>query len=87
MEAYTVCQSCGMPLDRLEVAGTEKDGSKSLVYCRYCYNNGQFTNPGITLAEMKLHLIGLMNNTNMDKNAIAKVLDKLPYLNRWRGKS
>lgn len=48
------CQSCGMPLNLhgQNVQGTEKNGSYSLVYCRYCYEKGVFVEPNITYAEM-----------------------------------
>ncbi|WP_414047603.1 zinc ribbon domain-containing protein [Macrococcus equi] len=48
------CQSCGMPLNLHDedVRGTEKDGSKSLKFCSYCYQNGQFIDPDITKEEM-----------------------------------
>ena len=39
----TICQSCGMPLDFMELRGTEKDGRKSDDYCMYCYKDGHFT--------------------------------------------
>ncbi len=37
-----ICQSCGMPIESREVLGTEKDGSVSEDYCKYCYINGEF---------------------------------------------
>ena len=45
------CQSCGMPLTNAEDFGTEKDGSKSTEYCHFCYQNGTWTQPNITLEE------------------------------------
>lgn len=37
------CQSCGMPLKKdLKGGGTNADGTKSLLYCSYCYENGNF---------------------------------------------
>ena len=37
------CQSCGMPLSKDPAqGGSEKDGSKSLKYCSYCYSEGAF---------------------------------------------
>lgn len=38
-----VCQSCGMPLTRLEDCGTEADYSTNFDYCQYCYKEGKFT--------------------------------------------
>ena len=44
MKNYKNCQSCGMPMSKdPEKGGTEKEGSKSLMYCSYCYTNGKFT--------------------------------------------
>ena len=42
-----MCQSCGMPLSKdPNGGGTEKDGSKNLKFCSYCYQNGEFTFTG-----------------------------------------
>lgn len=38
------CQSCGMPLpENGSLYGTNQDGSKNKDYCKYCYENGNFT--------------------------------------------
>ena len=52
MEERKFCQSCGMPLDRPEDCGTEKDGAPSRDYCRYCYQNGAFTAPDADMEGM-----------------------------------
>jgi len=37
------CQSCGMPMDKDPGnGGTNSDGTKNLMYCSYCYQNGKF---------------------------------------------
>jgi hypothetical protein len=37
------CQSCGMPMDKDPAGGgTNPDGSKTLKYCSFCYQNGEF---------------------------------------------
>ena len=38
-----VCQSCGMPMTKLEDFGTNMDGSPSHEYCRFCFQKGEFT--------------------------------------------
>lgn len=43
-----VCESCGMPLNSDQDAGTEKDGTPSTRYCKYCYLKGGFTDPELT---------------------------------------
>ncbi len=43
-KTYKFCQSCAMPMEKdPQHGGTEKDGSKSKMYCSYCYQNGDFT--------------------------------------------
>ncbi|HFR3343437.1 TPA: zinc ribbon domain-containing protein [Streptococcus suis] len=39
-----------MPLNvhGLDVRGSEKDGTKSFIYCSYCYVNGRFVEPDIS---------------------------------------
>ena len=46
------CQSCGMPLAGPGDRGTESDGTPSAYYCRYCYQNGAFTEPEATIEMM-----------------------------------
>jgi hypothetical protein len=40
-----------------EGSGTHDDGSRSALYCSYCYQNGKFTQPDITLPEMKARVV------------------------------
>lgn len=37
-----ICQSCGMPITSNEQLGTNKDGSASNDYCKYCFESGEF---------------------------------------------
>lgn len=46
MNEYKFCQSCGFPLIKdKKGGGTEKDGTKSKMYCSMCYENGNFLTP------------------------------------------
>lgn len=38
----TICQSCGMPIEKPEQFGTNVDGSVNQDYCIYCYKDGKF---------------------------------------------
>lgn len=80
------CQSCSMPIDSPELFGTEKDGSKSSDYCKYCYTNGEFTNPGLTLEQMKEHMTKLMDKDKLPEDIIEVAVSRLPYLKRWSTK-
>jgi len=53
-QSYKNCQSCGMPMKRDEKGGgSNADGTKSMMYCSHCYQNGQFVLPDISVAEMQ----------------------------------
>ncbi|HJN85421.1 MAG TPA: zinc ribbon domain-containing protein [Patescibacteria group bacterium] len=79
-----ICQSCGMPLKKDEQhGGSERDGSKSKIYCSLCYNLGEFRQD-MSLEEM----MALVENVLVEKRIprfMAKFLAKqTPKLDRWR---
>lgn len=80
------CQSCSMPMDTPEIWGTEKDGSKNSDYCKYCYNDGSFTNPDFTIEEMKEHMKKRMEKDQLPENIIQVAINRLPFLKRWTSK-
>ncbi len=80
------CESCGMPLARDEDAGTEADGSRSAIYCTYCYRDGGFTEPGLTREEAVGKYAPMMaENLGMPPaKAEEMVRQYLLTLPRWR---
>jgi hypothetical protein len=86
MENKLLCQSCTIPLDNGDTKGTEKDGSKSNEYCKYCYVNGELVNPNMTLDEMKDMVKTQMGKMNLPANLIELSLKTLPGLKRWKNK-
>jgi hypothetical protein len=83
MEPGIFCQSCTMPIDNVGDRGTEKDGSKSNQYCKYCYRDGTFTNPDMTLGQIKKTVLMQMHKMNLADNIIQKSLNSLSHLKRW----
>ena len=73
-----------MPIDNAENKGTEKDGSKTDLYCKYCYRDGAFINPGMTFEQMKNTVITQMKKRNIPENIIQQSLNILPHLKRWQ---
>lgn len=73
-----------MPLTDESLLGTEKDGSKNQEYCKFCYQQGAFTNPGITLDEMQNLVKEKMEEMHIDTSVNEKIVDGLPYLKRWK---
>lgn len=81
----TFCQSCGMPLTTEGLYGTEKDGAKNRDYCVYCYANGGFTQPDITMEEMMQICIPHMTKSGMSEDEAPSLLNaSLPLLKRWK---
>ena len=75
-----------MPLDNLELLGTEKDGSPNSEYCKYCYQNGEFTYPGITLDQMKERMSKMLDKENLPEDILEAAISRLPHLKRWSKK-
>ena len=47
MSSIQMCQCCGMPLSKdPNGGGTNSFGSKTNIYCSYCYQKGEFTFKG-----------------------------------------
>ena len=78
------CQSCCMPIDDTALQGTEKDGSPSREYCKYCYEHGKFINADISLDEMKVLVRSKMEEQKIPENIINMAVASLPTLKRWR---
>lgn len=78
------CQSCGMPMEKDEHFGTNAEGAKNEEYCTYCYQNGNFTEPDITLDDMTKKVTQMMKQRNMPTDTIDKVAKFIPMLNRWQ---
>ena len=81
------CQSCSMPLKKDEDFGTNAGGSKSEEYCRYCYRDGEFTDPDITMEQMIERVASIMASLEKVPEARAKEIATtfIPQLKRWRG--
>ena len=84
MEIKILCQSCGIPLDNETLKGTEKNGLKNEEYCKFCYDQGGYTNPNLTLDELKETVEIQMKKLKLPDDAIEDALNILPNLNRWK---
>ena len=67
--------------------GTNADGSKSTEYCNFCYQNGKFTDEGITMEQKIVNVAGfLAKQGNVPQaEAIATAKATVPTLKRWKG--
>lgn len=80
-----ICQSCGMPMKIASDYGTKEGGAQSYEYCKYCYQNGAFTQPDMTMEQMIQGDIGIMVKFGMsEEEAKATVTKQVPTLKRWK---
>lgn len=66
--------------------GTDADGGMSEEYCKFCFRDGRFTEPGITMQEMIEKVAGFMVTLEKMPEKGAKRLAKsfVPELKRWK---
>ena len=83
---YKSCQSCGMPFkEDPKGGGTNADGSISRVYCSYCFENGKFTQPDFTAAQMQEFVKGKLRELGLFHRLFAGFFTKgIPMLKRWK---
>jgi hypothetical protein len=85
MKTYKNCQSCGMPLTKdPEKGGTEKDRAKSVMYCSYCYKDGEFTQPDFSADDMKMFCKGKMKEMGFPGFLAGFFTMGIPKLERWK---
>jgi hypothetical protein len=84
-KVYKNCQSCGMPLKKDEKGGgTNSDGSKSTMYCSHCYEEGKFSQPDITAAQMQTFVKGKLKEMGFPGFLAGLFTKNIPKLERWR---
>ena len=82
---YKNCQSCGMPLKKDEKGGgTNADGSISATYCSYCYENGEFHSPEMTVKEMQELVKGKLKEMKFPGFVAWFFASGIPRLKRWK---
>jgi hypothetical protein len=74
-----------MPLDSDEVRGTEADGSLNSDYCIYCYKDGKFTQPDLTLEENIASAANFAKEAGMAPEQMTEWAKAVhPTLKRWK---
>jgi hypothetical protein len=78
------CQSCGMPMKKdPQHGGLNKDGSKNVDYCSYCYADGEFTFKG-NAKEMQAYCVQKMKELGSSGFVAWLFTRNIPRLTRWR---
>lgn len=74
-----------MPLNTPGFYGTNPDGSDNTEWCRFCYQQGAFTEPSLTVDEMVARSIEFMTSSLKYSKADAEQMSRevIPTLKRW----
>jgi len=73
-----------MPMEKdPEVGDTNLDGSKSEDYCSYCFQEGEFTQPGFSAKDMQKFCTEKMNEMGIPSLFSWILTRKIPKLKRW----
>lgn len=84
MTTHGDCQSCGLPLAKdPKGGGTYSDGAKSHTYCSDCYARGRFTQPDMTVDEMKDFCAGKLCEMGYPKFIARLMVRNMNKLERW----
>ena len=84
MTKVNVCQSCGMPLNKEENWGTNEDNSKTAEYCKFCFQDGKFTNPNLTMQEIIEKSVQMSKKLWMPEDKAREIANNtIPKLRRW----
>ena len=79
------CQSCGIPMVKPEDFGTNADGSPNSEYCRYCFQNGEFTAKMELPEYIEMQIKIAVDKLGMSEDKAREMAEnKIPNLKRWK---
>lgn len=79
------CQSCGMPLGQDPgQGGVNADGSKSNMYCSYCWVDGKFVDNFHTPQEMQHFVREKLRDMGINRLLRWLYTAHIPQLERWK---
>ena len=81
-----ICQSCSMPMRVESDFGTNKDGSKNVEYCAYCFKDGQFIDSDMTKDKMIERIAAVFEKEKHMNSSESKIkaIDFVSTLKRWK---
>jgi hypothetical protein len=79
------CQSCGMPMDQDPAkGGSNSDGTKSLTFCSYCYQDGKFNDDFKSSHEMVAFVKGKLKEMGYGPLKRWFYTSHISQLSRWK---
>jgi AraC-like DNA-binding protein len=80
------CQSCGMPLCRdPQGGGTNADGSRSSWACSYCFRDGAFVDPDLSVRDMQQIVLANLELMGIPQLSAGLFVKRINRLERWAG--
>ena len=80
-----ICQSCGMPLTNESNKGTNSDNTLNSEYCKFCFQNGKFTNENLTINKIINNSIKISMKLWMPEDKAREIaMNTIPKLKRWQ---
>ncbi|MBI2004373.1 zinc ribbon domain-containing protein [Candidatus Pacearchaeota archaeon] len=84
MGKVNVCQSCGMPLNKEDNWGTNEDNSKTNEYCKFCFQDGKFSDSNLTMEKVIEKSVELSKKLWMPEDKAREIAkNTIPKLKRW----
>jgi len=84
MSKVNACQSCGMPLHEEKNWGTNSDGTLTDEFCKFCFTDGNFTNPDLTMEDVIESSVALSKKLWMPEDKAREIANNtIPKLKRW----
>jgi len=84
-ERNKFCQSCTYPLHKADELGTNSDGTWNTDFCIYCYKDGEWVDPNLTIQGVINYTVPYMTSPSMTAEEARKNLEEwVPKLKRWK---
>lgn len=78
------CQSCSMPMVWQTDFGTNSDGSRNYEFCRFCFQDGKYLDPELTVDRMIGMSTEAMQRMKLSEELIEQAKMVIPTLKRWK---
>jgi hypothetical protein len=73
-----------MPITKDEDFGTNADGDRNDEFCHFCFRDGAFVEPSVTLQQMIDKCASMMKQMAVPDEQIEQTKTFIPMLKRWR---
>lgn len=84
MKVYKNCQSCAMPLKKDPKGGAyNADDTKNNMYCSYCFEDGKFLQPDISVQQMQDFVKDKLKSMGFPRFLAGFFSKGIPKLERW----